>query len=145
MKVEHSIPCGIAQRLKSNCVPVRSLYFPCVNAKTRTYKFKASLSGSPVSAVRSISFCSGFMPLIVFCLSYPVSVSFVGAADLNLRRASTLAIADWLSKIPGRAYCPVRRFEPVVEQQLGLEGALVGRRLGTVVYASIDASSCSGL
>ena len=126
-------------------MPVRSLYFPRTNAKTRTYKFKASLSGSPVSAVRSISFCSGFMPLIVFCLSYPVSVSFVGAADLNLRHASTLAIAEWFSKIPGRAYCPVRRSEPAVEQQLGLEGALVGRRLGTIVYASIDASSCSGL
>ena len=39
----------------------------------------------------------------------------------------------------------IRRSEPVVEQQLGLEGALVGRRLGTVVYASIDASDCSGL
>ena len=78
------------------------------------------------------------MPLIVFCLSNPVSVSLVSAADSNLRLALAPAIADWSSKIPGRAYCPVRRFEPVVEQQLGLEGALVGRRLGTVVYASID-------
>ena len=80
------------------------------------------------------------MPLIVFCLSYPVGVSFVSAADLNLCLALPSAIADWSSKIPGRAYCPVRRSEPAVEQQLGLEGALVGRRLSTFVsvFASID-------
>ena len=83
--------------------------------------------------------------MICLCLSYPVSVSFVSAADSNLCLALAPAIDDWSSKIPGRAYCPVRRSEPAVEQQLGLEGALVGRRLGTVVYASIDASDCSGL
>jgi len=85
------------------------------------------------------------MSLIVICLSYPVSVSFVGAADLDLRRAPTLAIADWFSKIPGRAYCPVRRFGPAVEQQLKFERAFAEGRLGTVVYVSKGTSSCTGL
>ena len=113
---------NILESSHSAC-PFDRFTFRSTNAKTRTYKFKASLSGSPESAVRSVSFCSGFMPLIVFCISYPVSVSLVSAADSNLCLALPSAIADCTNKIPGCAHCPVRRPGPVVEQYLESRGS----------------------
>ena len=95
------------------------------------------------------------MPLIVICLSYPVSVSSVGAADLNLRHASTLAIAEWFSKIPGRAYCLFEYLNGRLSNNLGSRGlSLEGVWVQLCTYRLIPVlaqdcefrvSSCTGL